>query len=333
MGNDVSMMKDSRLRTWLVGAVIAGAFLLATAGELFHRDFEPDLLPYLMSIVAGALIGGVVASLVRALPNVVSWIVHVGVVIAGWMFVASVSQADLYAIVPEQAKGLLYAVLLSLAPCMAWISMALVGRLSMSASGKPVTLIEPEWAHEPRRATLTFPAIEMTLRSLTGWIVATVLAGGLTIVAILIATGESIILASPRFMLIFLGVFFGIPAYLVLMAVLRRRQTDYVVVFSQDRVNVSWGGQSRSFRFADINELTWGGRGEYSRLKVKTASGERFEIVAGLAKVPKGVAAVLPPLPRAVETRLGLAGLQPKSGSRSRSDGKPAVFVPVDASP
>ena len=112
-------------------------------------------------------------------------------------------------------------------------------------------LINPSWEHEPRRATIAFEAIEMTLRSLVGAIVVVVVVGGLGIAAVMMTTGDAALLLGPRFLLILLGVLFGIPAFVVLVAFFRRRQCSYEVRFGMDRLDVA--GQ-------EVVDTSWGWR-------------------------------------------------------------------------
>lgn len=323
-GQPSTIMRPVR---WALAATAVVVVLLLGAGALIQQQFEPDFLPFLMSIVAGAVLGVTVTSLLRLLPSRVGPVVHLAVTLGGWAGVWWMTQADMYAALPASAHGTAYAVMLALPPALAWLSLTLIGWISALARRPAVQLINPEWVHEPRRATISFPAVETTLRTLTIWIVAVVLIGGLGIAALLIATGDAALMFGPRFMLVLLAVVFGIPAYVGLVAVLRRRQADYQIQFGMDRVEVHSKRGDRTVRYEQIRDLWWGGGGEYSRLRVRTTSGERLEIVAGLAKLPRGRGAVLPPLPRVVQMRLENAGLVNRSKRRGGAGQGAMLFV------
>lgn len=314
---------------WYAAFALIGTALVALSALLFSRDFDPDFLSFLAALIGGWLwglaLGGVILRTGGWGDIALLAVVAVGLVAAMWAVTGPWS--DSLRAVPTGVRGIVVALQFAVIPMAGWLAMTALSAVSTKARVPVATRVPPQWRHDGVRSRVRFPAIPMPLRTLVLAIVIIVVVLGVGIAALLALTGDRFLLAGPRFAIIVLGLVAGLPAYLILVAVLRRGQIDVDVLFDDTRLVISGDGRDRVIPFADVAELSWGGGGEYSRLRVVTTAGEKRSYIAGLARVPKGVAASLPPLPRPIRRRLELAGLTPKPGSSRRREQDPQVFV------
>lgn len=308
---------------WPVVAVALGAATILVAGALFSVKFEPEFVAFLLSLVAGVAIAIAIVELVLALPAAWSWGVHAMLaVVASGAMIWIVNSDVLGAMTPVAlAAGI------AACPGVVWLVLALFNRLLALAKIRPHVARNPLWVHEPRRATVEFAAVPMRLTTLAWWIAGIVMIGGVGIAAVVISGGEGWLFAGPKFAIILLAILFGIPAYVLFIVFVRRRQRMYIVVFCADRISVTTGAATRVWRFTELRALDWGGSGEYSRLRLRTHSGERFEIVAGLAKTPRGVGKQLPALSHATVARLASGGLVLRKSSGAAKTHRLQQFV------
>lgn len=304
-------------RRLALAGVIAGSVLLALSAVLFAVGVEPEFLAFITALVGGVtwgvVLGGLLIgdagwagvgriTLAAAILGALSWLLQTqfGPAVAGG---------------PRWVGGVIIAVQFALIPAAGWLAMTAISALSQMARS-PVNVREPvTWTHEARSSWLSFEAIPMTLGALALSIIVIVVCLGLAIAAILSLGGEPLLFVGPRFMITLLGVTAGLPAYIVLLAILRRRQVSVTAHLDETRLVLTVGADRHEIAYADITELCWGGAGESSRLVVSSRDGRTLSLVAGLAKVPAGRSAALPGLPRPVRTRLELAGLSDQNRS------------------
>ncbi len=314
---------------WYAAFALIGTALVAVSAALFASEFDPDFLSFLAALIGGWLwglaLGGVILRTGGWRDIGLLALVAIGLGAAMWAVTAPLSDS-LHGL-PTGARGIVVALQFAVIPMAGWLAMTALSAVSAKTRVPVATRVPPQWRHDGVRSRVRFPAIPMPLRTLVLAIVVIVVVLGAGIAALLALTGDRFLLAGPRFAIIVLGLVAGLPAYLILVAVLRRDQIDLNVLFDDAQLVISGDGRDRVIPFADIVELSWGGTGEYSRLRVVTLAGEKVSYIAGLARVPKGAAASLPPLPRPILKRLELAGLVVKPGSSRRQDKDPQVFV------
>lgn len=110
----------------------------------------------------------------------------------------------------------------------------------------------------------------------------------------------------------------GIDRAGIAILLLRRRTVPGTIRVSRDRLELQWGEQAMQVRLADIAALRCRSDSEYARV-VLVAPGRTVSLIAGLARVPKGVRSQspqvpqvppLPKLPAEVVERLERAGLE-----------------------
>jgi len=146
------------------------------------------------------------------------------------------------------------------------------------------------------------------MRTLTSWVVLIVLVGGLGCVALLIALGEVVVQAGPKIAVIVVGAVIALPAYLLFLAVVRRRTVSCAVAFGNDELRIRRGDSERIVPFRQIQRLVWRTGSDYARVELAAPELD-ITLIVGLAKADAGRTAELPALPRRVFRRFELAGL------------------------
>lgn len=298
--------------------IVIGTALVALAGWLFGIVVDADFVPFLLCLVGGWMCGYFVAGLLlgdggwRRICGLAA--VAAALTFAAWALIGPL--ADHVGMLPLLARSAVLAVQFASLTGVGWLWLVTISALTQRTKRSPATLKFAEWEHDDHRSWLTFPAIPMSLRTIAWSIVVIVLAGGLAVAGILIATGDRLLFAGPRFMIVLLGALFGFPAYLLLVFVLRRRQVTAIVDFREASLIVTTDHARTVLPLGDVTLLRWGGNGEYSRLLLRTVHGVRISLVAGMAKVPFAHTSTLPPLPRPVVRRLELAGLVEKAAPK-----------------
>lgn len=308
---------------WAVG----GLGLIAVAAMVISAGGIDGIVPYLLSLAGGWMCGYFLVGILLAGGG--------GKRIVGLVILAGILSVVLWALVGPLAERIaeletmgiawVLAAQFALPACVGWMWIAVISTITQRARMPRAELAPMEWVQDGGSSALTFAAIPLTLRALGICISGVILAAGLGVVAVAIATDDSLLFAGPRFMIILLGAVIGLPAYLALVYVLRRRQVTVVVDFRSESVILRTDGADRVFDLDDIAELSWGGNGEYSRLLVRTVQGERVSYVAGLAKAPQGLSPALPSLPRPVVRRLEIAGFVERATPTKA--GVPVVFT------
>ncbi len=144
---------------------------------------------------------------------------------------------------------------------------------------------------------------------------------GIDRAGIAILLHELAVIAGPRFLIVMVPVLVALPLYAGCIVLLRRRTVPGTIRVSRDRLELQWGEQAMQVRLADIAALRCRSDSEYARV-VLVAPGRTVSLIAGLARVPKGVRSQspqvpqvpqvppLPKLPAEVVERLERAGLE-----------------------
>lgn len=308
----------------LLWALLCGVLALpgyAAGGDAF--------LPFLLTLVGGWLCGmSFVSATARLSPPRRAAVVHVlGAVAAGLLLVfLSTVVPELLPRKPHPIRAVAAVVQLAAAPAAGWIWLALIGRITSAIRMReaPVVLVAPEWEAADRGSgsVLRFAAVPLTMRALTLGVLLVVLVVAGSGVALMIAFDAFVMAAGPRIVIVAIGIVLGLPAYLVVTAVLHRRTVACAVRFDGDRMRLDIAGRKVVLRYTDVERLVWRGDSEYARLEVR-GGGADISLIAGLGRVPKGQAAALPPLSRRVRRLLEGAGL---SSSPSR-DGRVERYI------
>jgi hypothetical protein len=303
----------------LLWALLCGVLALpgyAAGGDAF--------LPFLLTLVGGWLCGmSFVNATTRMSPPRRGAIAHVlGAIAAGLLLAFLIAVVpDLLAPKPNPARAVVAVVQMAAAPAAGWIWLALIGRITsaLRVRATPEVLEGPEWegAERGSGSVLRFAAVPVTMRALTLWILLVVVVVAGIGVALMIAFDAFVMAAGPRLVIVALGIVLGLPAYLLLSALLRRRTVTYTVRFDVDRLQLERAGSTLSVRYADVERLVWRSDSEYARLEV-LGEGVDLSLIAGIARVPKGRTAALPPLSRRVRGLLEGAGLSPSPSRNGR---------------
>lgn len=300
---------------WLWAALLLGA-----AVPLVIADPQIGFLAFLLALIGGWLCGaGFVNATLRIRRRGIGALVHaIGAVLAGVLLWAMVSLGPgIAGVLSDPAKAAFTVAQFASAPAAGWIWITLIGRATslMSSRANPVAPpAGPAWEHEGKESILRFVAVPLRMRTLGLAIAAVVVVFGGAAATLLILTGDLAERLGPRLVILVLGAGLALPGYLLLKTLLHRRTVDCELRIGPDRLRVRAGDVAFDVAFGQIELLRWRCDGDYARLELQ-AGGRELSLVAGMARVPKGAAPTLPPLPAATARRLEAAGISP---SRSR---------------
>lgn len=313
---------DARVRTTVTRKLVrnpllwAAVLLLAALGFTLAGD-DLSFFPFLLMLIGGWCFGfAFVNATFDMAPARNGAILHTVVAVVLGALVASVIEfgGDLLDPFPDAVRAIAVVLQMAAIPAVGWIWLGLLSRVTdllgrRDAKKRPPP-VTPDWQRDESGdgSFVTVPAIELRMRTLTRAIVAIIVVVGLFGVALLIALDDVVMRMGPRIAIILMGIVVGLPVYLLLMAILRRRTVQCSVAFGNDELRVRVGTALHTIPFRDLEYLRWRTRSEYARIEVRGA-GADLSLVAGLAKPPRGLAAELPALPKRVFRRLELAGL------------------------
>ena len=306
----------------LWGAVL----LLAAIGFTLAGD-DLSFFPFLLMLVGGWCFGfSFVNATLGMVPARNGAALHVGVavVLGAVMIFVTEFGGDLIEPLPESARAVIVVLQMAAIPATGWIWLGVIGRVTdlfarRDAKKRPPP-VTPGWEREESGdgSLVRFPGIELRMRALTRAIVAIIAVVGLLGVALLIALDDVVMRMGPRIAIILMGVVIGLPAYLLLTAVLRRRTAPCAVAFGNDELRVRVGDALHRIPFRELEYLRWRCRSDYARIEVRGA-GVDLSLFTGLAKPPQGFSAELPALPKRVFRRLELAGLTVEKSRRDEA--------------
>lgn len=298
------------------GAVlVVGAYLLTVATS------DLDVLPFLLMLVGGWCLGFAFVNLTVRMPR------HgVAVHIAGAILVAAVvvlltGVDDLN--LPERAAAVTAVVVIRLAaiPAAAWIWLALLGRVTTAVTRRERRTASvraaPQWERDEGGdgSLVRLPAIELRMRDLVVAIVGVVLIVAAATVALMVAIDDVVTHLGARLSVVVIGLVIGLPAYVAVTALLRRRTAQCTIAFGNDEVRIHIGDTAHVIRFVELEHLRWRPRSDYARVEAR-GGGADVSLFAGLATPEAGKTAELPDLPRRVHRRLELAGLEAETSRR-----------------
>lgn len=282
-----------------------------------------EFVPYLLMLVGGWLCGFSFVNLTfRMTPERHGVIVHVIGAVVAWAFlwVAIDLGRPLLETAPEPLKIAFMIVQFAAIPAAGWIWLGLIHRITWAVgrpSKKRPARVAPEWvrAETGRGSEVRFTAVPMTMRALTTAIVLIVVVVGAVAVVALIAVTEHIVQLGPRFAVFLVGVVFALPAYVISMAIVRRRTLDCTIGFGDDRLWLRTGESTTVVKFDDLEELVWRCKSDYARIELHGA-GLDISLMTGVAKSRPGFTGELPALPKRVLGRLADLGFELERSKR-----------------
>ncbi|WP_285364189.1 hypothetical protein [Microbacterium sp. LMC-P-041] len=310
----------------LVRAPLAWGVLLLVAATVWTiAGDDLSFFPFLLMLLGGWSIAfSFVNATMDMRPVRAGVAVHLGVavVLTAVMIVVIDAGSELLAGLPEPVRAVIVVLQIAAGPAAGWIWLGLLSRLTdrigrRDALRRPPP-VAPEWERDENGdgSHVQFSAIDLRMRALTVAIVAVVLVVGTAGTVLLIAFDDAVMHMGARLAIILTGAVVGLPVYLMLRAVLRRRTLSCSVAFGDDDLRIRSGNATHRIPFRQLQHLVWRTRSDYARIEVRGA-GVDLSLITGLAKPPSGRTAELPALPRRVFRRLELAGLDVE---RSRRD-------------
>lgn len=293
------------MRYLLPGALLAlfSAWLLAaTTGDL-------GFLPFILMLVGGLFIGIWFVGLTFGMRRFGALVHTVVVIVAGAvMFAVIETKPDLSGL-PEGARAAIVTLQLALNPAWGWAALALLSRVThrVTPTAPVVALTLPEWTGERERRELRVPVLALTMRQLTLWIVGAIVVGATLVIPFMIVIDPVRLNWPPQLVIIAIGVI-ALPITLAARALLAWRTVDAVISWRRLRLEIVAGDRTVTVNLTDIRLLRWRRDSDYARVEVHTAT-ESITLLAGIARVPKGVAPQLPALPPRFVAALEAAGL------------------------
>ena len=142
---------------------------------------------------------------------------------------------------------------------------------------------------------------------------------------VLFVTGGRILNLGPKLFLLLYVLLPGLPAYLLISWLLRRRSADCAVGFDAELLRIEVDGVVERIRYRELDRLVWCNEGDFARIEARGAGVDRT-LVAGIARRPGGAAA-LPVLSCRALRLLEEAGLASRTrrGRRALTFTRPAV--------
>ncbi|WP_102193247.1 hypothetical protein [Microbacterium aurantiacum] len=299
-----------------------GFVLLAAATALTLGTGNLDILQFLLMIVGGWCFGFAFVNATMRMPRN-GVVLHIAVAVALGALMVFVTEYGgvLIEPLPEAARGIFVVLQMAAIPATGWIWLGLLGRVTDALTRRerknaPIR-VAPEWERDERGdgSFVRFLAVELRMQHLTVAIAGIVVVVGALSVVLLIALNDIVLSLGPRILIVVIGLVLGLPAYLVLTAVLRRRTEQCAIAFGNDEIRIDVGGAESVIRFSDLEHLRWRGRSDYARVEVRGA-GVDVSLFTGIAKAPAGWTVELPRLPRRVFRRFELAGLVMEKSAR-----------------
>lgn len=304
-------------RRLLGNPLVWATVLLATAWGLTWGGDDLGFWSFLCMILGGWCVGVAVVSATDAMrPARIGLAVHAGVavVLGLGMSVLVMHAGEVLSGLPTPVRAVLLVLQIAAAPAVCWIWLGLLARLIAPLGRRraisTATAVAPEWARDPGGdgSGIEIRAIPIRMRVIAAAIVGVVLVLAAAGTALLIAVDDAVMRMGPRLAIIAIGVLVGLPAYLVLTAILRRRTITCAVTFGRDELRLRIGDEWRVIPYRDLRELVWRTRSDYARVEVR-GGGVDVSLVVGLAKPSPGRTAELPELPRRVLRRLQQEGM------------------------
>lgn len=317
-------VRSSISRLFITIPLMVGAALLAGAVGWTLASGDLGFFGFLMMLIGGwAVAFAFVNATLEMRPPALGAVVHGGVaaaltVLMYWLIEHG---KEPIAALPETARAVAVVLQIAAGPAIGWIWLGLLSRITSVFQRRDVARrparVAPVWQRDESGdgSVVEVAAIQARLRVITTWIVATVLVGGFGCVILLIALDDVALQAGPKIAVIVVGAVIALPAYLLFLAVVRRRTVSCSVAFGNDELGIRTDSVVHTIAFPQIERLVWRTASDYARVEV-VGAGVDLSLIVGLAKAGAGRTAELPVLPRRVFRRLERAGLVVERGRR-----------------
>lgn len=309
----------------LFWALVCGA--LALPGYLGgHLEF----LSFLFTLVGGWLCGFAFVNATLRMPARRGLIAHIAGAAGAGLLLWLLAEAApaLLAPQPTPARAFLAVLQMGAAPAAGWVWLGLISRVTAMIGARDAAKAPPAplWEAADRGSLARFRGVPLTTRALVLWCVLTTAVVAGMVLAILIVTGATILNVGPKLFLLLYVVVPGLPAYLLMSWLLRRRAVDCAVRFDADRLRIEVAGAEQGIRYRELERLVWRAEGDFARIEAR-GSGVDVTLIAGIARTPGGTVPALPTLSRRVVQLMEEAGLR----SRTLRGGRALIFERVPA--
>lgn len=321
----VTPESDRISRLFIIVPLLLGVGLLAAAIVWTLTGDDLGFFGFLLMILGGWSLGFSFVNLTMEIrPARVGALLHLGVavLITVVMLVLVESKGAFLQGLTEQARAVILVLQIAATPGTVWIWLGLISRISdlftrRGAKRRRPDPLAPEWVREEQGdgSAVSFAAVEMRMRTLTLTIIGIVEVVGALGVTLLIALDIAGVQIGPRVAVVLMGVVLGLPAYLIFIGIVRRRQFACAVAFGDDELRIRMGDATHVIPYRDLDLLRWRSRSDYARIEVR-GGGVDLSLMIGLAKQAEGKSAELPSLPRRVFRRLELYGFAVEKGRR-----------------
>lgn len=311
------------LRMPLFWALICGALAVPwyLAGDL-------EFIPFLLTLVGGWLCGFSFVNATLRMPARRGLVVSIAGAVAAalllWLLIQAVPA--MLAPKPNPARALLAVLQMAAVPAAGWVWLGLIGRITASIGARDAAKAPPapQWEAAARGSIARFRAVPLSRREIVLWWVLTVTVALALVALVLVVTGGRILEVGPKTFLMLYVLLPGLPAYLLISWLLRRRAVGCAVGFEAELLRIEIDGVVERIRYRELDRLVWCAEGDLARIEAR-GSGVDRTLVAGIARRPGGNAA-LPVLSRRALRLLEEAGLaaQTRRGSRALTFVRPA---------
>lgn len=300
-----------------------------------------EFLPFLFALLAGLLCGAsFVMRTLQMSPPRLGVVVHTSVAALGVVLFWAAINDHLPATrnLPESLQRLVFWLQMGALPMVGMIWMGLLGRVTAvfqrDAKVRAAQKTRLDWTRDGKAWSLRFVAVPLRLRTLSVWIVVVTVVAGALAAAGLIVFYDTVLRIGAYGAIYAFALLIGLPGYLALKAVLRRRTETFDLHI--DAVKLMLTRQGHPPMAVDLQALTllrWQTASDYARFELAAPGIEALTLLAGVARVPASMSAELPALPTMVVRWLKSAGLREvpaRHPSRPRTFRRPVAGQGVD---
>lgn len=277
-----------------------------------------EFLPFLFALLAGLLCGATfVTRTLQMSPPRLGVAVHVGAAALCVAVFWAALNGHLPATrgLPEFLQRLVFWLQMGALPMVGLIWMGLIGRVNAffqhDASVRAAQKTRLDWTRDGKAWCLRFAAVPLRMRTLTALIVAVTLVAGALAATGMIVFYDVVLRIGAYGAIFAFAVGVGLPGYLALTALLRRRTRAVALRIDADHLVLTCEGRPPvAVRLRDLTLLRWQTASEYARLELAALDFVALSLLAGVARVPASMSPELPALPASLVRWLASAGLR-----------------------